>query len=381
MSKVLHVAHVLADTPLYNSHLPRMVQSCVRHTAGPLAYHLVVDPAMRDTAFVDKMTAVFSVHGEVVWYYATPPYAATKPSHHKSVLLKLMLPSIIRADVTRLLYLDLDIVCVGSMRDIIGSFERLAPKDASNLRPLGMGHAFNGPDLEFNSGVIVLDLPQLRQLSWSNTVRRIISDKSKLYKMMVGCSTNSVVRNWMPCEAWADQEIWNGLNRANGGRLIARLPCRANVQLVMSLELTRCLNKTSAAPPLVLHSHRSVWKQRLINSSAAAQLKHMRYRGGADATLASVAGNTAGKAGSRTKAARAGTGSRVAKLAARAAAKAKVAVAPRKGHPTAKKSEARAAAMSMRAASARQNSDAELLAARLFWRAASGGASAARVGL
>jgi hypothetical protein len=118
-------------------------------------------------------------------------------------------------------------------------------------------------------------------------VRHVLGHSSILDTYKAPCHSNTVIRRWQSCSGWADQDIFCGLNRRNGGQLIARLPCTTNVQLVQSQELTRCLSDTT--PPIVLHTHRSIWKQRLINDSAEAAHEYQYYRGSTSASSLSAA--------------------------------------------------------------------------------------------
>lgn len=296
---IMHVAHVLADTPLYNAHVQRMARSCARHTPGPIAYHLIGESSLHGSTFVASMTRTFAQLGVVQWYFVAPPHAARRPSHHSSVLLKLMLPDILPAAVTTVLYLDVDVACVGSLRSVLAFYDAArgaAPRTAA--RPMGMVHAFGGPDPEFNSGVIAFYLPELRRMNWTAVVRHVLGHSSILDTFKAPCHSNTVIRRWQSCSGWADQDIFCGLNRRNGGQLIARLPCTTNVQLVQSQELTRCLSDTT--PPIVLHTHRSIWKQRLINGSAEAAHEYQYYRGSTSASsLAAAARRGRGKRAGR----------------------------------------------------------------------------------
>eukprot|EP00322_Chrysochromulina_rotalis_P028438 CAMPEP_0115834492 /NCGR_PEP_ID=MMETSP0287-20121206/3710_1 /TAXON_ID=412157 /ORGANISM="Chrysochromulina rotalis, Strain UIO044" /LENGTH=317 /DNA_ID=CAMNT_0003287927 /DNA_START=75 /DNA_END=1025 /DNA_ORIENTATION=+ len=226
------------------------------------------------------MSATFAQHGAVRWHHATVQ-AADKPSHHPSVLIKLLLSSAISPDVDVVLYLDLDVVCVGSLRSIVEAYMQSSPR-----KLMGMAHAFGGPTLEFNTGVAVFNLTRMRATGWDGRVREVLGSKVQLRRTVRRCSTNSVVRKFEPCEGWADQEVFNGMNRAAGGRLIQRLPCSINVQVSAGSELSRCLN--SSTPPIVLHTHRRNWKDLLLHRNAASARARRPYVAVASATRAEL---------------------------------------------------------------------------------------------
>ena len=259
----LHVAHVLASdssTP-YTAHVPRMVRSCARHTSGPLHFHLVADTNDRGSAFATNMTATFQRYGRVSWHWHSDSADKLRGlTHHHAVLLKLFLPSIVPAAVGRLLFVDTDTVCTGSLRQIA---------EAHSGSPMSMAHAFNGPSTEFNSGVIVFDMRQLQAMRWGDAVRRLLRDVH-LGRLKVGRPCGQARSHHQPCGGWSDQDVFNRLNRNVAGALIHRVPCWANVQIVASSELQSCLNNGSRAPA-VLHSHQRSWKMRLLDRSPAAQ--------------------------------------------------------------------------------------------------------------
>ena len=255
--RTLHIAHVLAKSspPRYTAHVPTMLASCTARTPGPLSFHLAAEPSARGTNFADRMTSAFARHGPVRWYFAGAVTLRGSPSHHRSVLLKLQLTALIgrhllaAADNSSrlLLYLDIDIVCLGSLRDIIGHVEHaIQPK-----YPLAMVHAFGGPMLEFNTGVIVFDV--VLRTKWEELARRQLLDGGHLGR---SCRFK---RPGRPCGGYSDQDLFNLLNRGPfAGQLIGRLPCTFNVQIIGLGELATCLQGSS--PPIVLHAHQRRWK-------------------------------------------------------------------------------------------------------------------------
>ncbi|KAK6191618.1 hypothetical protein SNE40_003262 [Patella caerulea] len=240
--EVVHVAIVCAG---HNStrDVVTLIKSILFHRKNPLHFHFISDPM----AELILKTLFYTWNVAEVQYSFYPAEDIKSdiswvPNHHYSGifgLMKLTLPKLLPKDRDKVIVLDTDVTFSTDIAELWKLFRVLKEKQNAiglvenqsdwylgklwkNHRPwpaLGRG---------FNTGVILLDLNMLRDISWMQ-MWRLIAEK----ELMTMLAT-----------ALADQDIFNAVIKQHP-YLVLKLPCQWNVQLSDNTRSEHCYNQVS----------------------------------------------------------------------------------------------------------------------------------------
>ena len=149
-----------------------MTSIVLNHPGQPVCFHLACDGLTEeDKAKLDQFTLLYR-NTKIVIYDAVkiletlPLLPAVAPERlNRSVFLRILLPSFLPAELTKVAYLDADMLCIGDLADL-WQIETGSQAVAASLDP---GHEKNAKRLAlthtryFNAGAMVINLPVWRQ--------------------------------------------------------------------------------------------------------------------------------------------------------------------------------------------------------------------------
>ncbi|KAI5732636.1 hypothetical protein M8J76_002595 [Diaphorina citri] len=225
--EVIQVAIVCAG---YNStrSLVTLIKSILFYRKNPLHFHLITD-----TVALNILQTLFSTWSvpqvEVSFYLADSVVEDVSwiPNKHYSGvygLLKLTLPKVLPETLAKTIVLDTDVIFATDIAQLWALFSRLRQRQTiglvENQSDWYLGKLWKNhkpwPALGrgFNTGVILLDLTKLRDISWAG-FWRIIAEKFLLTRLWTSL---------------ADQDIFNAIISEHP-YLVYTLPCQWNVQL------------------------------------------------------------------------------------------------------------------------------------------------------
>ncbi|CAL1265883.1 unnamed protein product [Larinioides sclopetarius] len=225
--EVIHIAIVCAG---YNSSrsVVTLIKSILFYRKNPLHFHFIADSVAQ--LILQTLVSTWNVPGVDVSFYLADNLQAEVswiPNKHYSGvygLMKLVLPRALPETLEKVIVLDTDVTFATDIAELWRIFRKLSAKQAiglvenqsdwylgklwKNHRPwpaLGRG---------FNTGVILLHLKKLRDISWMQ-MWRLIAEKELLSMLSTSL---------------ADQDIFNAVLKQHP-YLIYKLPCQWNVQL------------------------------------------------------------------------------------------------------------------------------------------------------
>ncbi|XP_073514952.1 xylosyl- and glucuronyltransferase LARGE2 isoform X2 [Phyllobates terribilis] len=237
--ELIHVAIVCAG---HNSSrdVVTLVKSILFHRRNPLHFHLITDSvAQRILGHLFKTWMVPSL--QISFYNASDlkPEVSWIPNKHYSGiygLLKLTLTKALPSDLSKVIVLDTDITFATDIAELWAIFRKFTGEQVlglvENQSDWYLGNLWKNhkpwPALGrgFNTGVILLLLDKLRQISWEETWR--LTAERELMSML---STSL-----------ADQDIFNAVIKS-APSLVYELPCYWNVQLSDHTRSEQCYSE------------------------------------------------------------------------------------------------------------------------------------------
>lgn len=119
MDNTIHIAFCFDQN--YSMPCGVSITSICENTPGPICFHALIAGNVTDDA-KDKIRKVTGSHGNQVFYYEIDEKRLENLSEFlyfsKSVYYRFMIPELLPKDVTKVLYLDSDVLCVKSLRPI-----------------------------------------------------------------------------------------------------------------------------------------------------------------------------------------------------------------------------------------------------------------------
>ncbi|XP_004585648.2 xylosyl- and glucuronyltransferase LARGE2 isoform X1 [Ochotona princeps] len=239
--EILHVAIVCAG---HNSsrEVITLVKSLLFYRKNPLHLHLVTDAVARN--ILEMLFHTWMVPAIQVSFYAADllkPQVAWIPNKHYSGvygLMKLVLPAILPANLTRVIVLDTDVTFASDIAELWALFAEFSDKQVigvvENQSDWYLGNLWKNhrpwPALGrgFNTGVILLWLSRLQQAGWEQLWR--LTARRELLTL--------------PATSLADQDIFNAVIKEHPG-LVRPLPCVWNVQLSEHTLAEHCYSEAS----------------------------------------------------------------------------------------------------------------------------------------
>ncbi|XP_036349596.2 xylosyl- and glucuronyltransferase LARGE2 isoform X2 [Ochotona princeps] len=209
---------------------------------NPLHLHLVTDAVARN--ILEMLFHTWMVPAIQVSFYAADllkPQVAWIPNKHYSGvygLMKLVLPAILPANLTRVIVLDTDVTFASDIAELWALFAEFSDKQVigvvENQSDWYLGNLWKNhrpwPALGrgFNTGVILLWLSRLQQAGWEQLWR--LTARRELLTL--------------PATSLADQDIFNAVIKEHPG-LVRPLPCVWNVQLSEHTLAEHCYSEAS----------------------------------------------------------------------------------------------------------------------------------------
>ncbi|XP_040836267.1 LARGE xylosyl- and glucuronyltransferase 2 isoform X1 [Ochotona curzoniae] len=239
--EILHVAIVCAG---HNSsrEVTTLVKSLLFYRKNPLHLHLVTDTVARN--ILEMLFHTWMVPAVQVSFYAADllkPQVAWIPNKHYSGvygLMKLVLPAILPANLTRVIVLDTDVTFASDIAELWALFAEFSDEQVigvvENQSDWYLGNLWKNhrpwPALGrgFNTGVILLWLSRLQQAGWEQLWR--LTARRELVTL--------------PATSLADQDIFNAVIKEHPG-LVRPLPCVWNVQLSEHTLAEHCYSEAS----------------------------------------------------------------------------------------------------------------------------------------
>nr|KAG5699408.1 hypothetical protein BaRGS_016254 [Batillaria attramentaria] len=239
--EVIHIAIVCAG---HNStrDVVTLIKSVLFYRRNPLHFHFISDSIAELI-----LTTLFKTWNVAEVQMSIYPADRIKPDitwipnrHYSGVygLMKLTLPKTLPADLEKVIVLDTDVTFATDIAELWKIFRVLKGKQAiglvENQSDWYLGKLWKNhqpwPALGrgFNTGVILLDLKMLRELSWMQ-MWRLIAEKELMSMLSVSL---------------ADQDIFNTVLKQHP-YLVYRLPCQWNVQLSDNTRSDQCYSEAS----------------------------------------------------------------------------------------------------------------------------------------
>lgn len=185
MKASIHIAFGLEDRGgAYAPHMAATMVSILEHTARPVTFHVLTDASLVEPSRAQLRTLCGAHGAEVLFHGIVLPEAGVGNEQalarlSRGSLYRLKLAEVLPKDVTRLLYLDCDILVtldIGAVYDSALDGKSLgAVQDAGAAsrfrRFLFQRHTPLHGTAYFNSGVLLFDLARLREIHdmWSET--------------------------------------------------------------------------------------------------------------------------------------------------------------------------------------------------------------------
>ncbi|KAM3726968.1 Xylosyl- and glucuronyltransferase LARGE2s [Dirofilaria immitis] len=261
--QVLHLALVVCGGVQLSYPLSTLIKSILRYRQQAIVLHLLVDDiAMKILSLLFSTWRLPAV--KVVFYNASQYLDRVSwiPNRHYSgrySFLKLILNDILSTDVDKVIALDADVLIMDDIAQLWSFFSKM-----TNLQAIGLVENLSDWYLlnisiperivwpawgrGFNSGVMLLDLAKLRNISWS-------------YIWEETASKN--IREYGPTEL-ADQDVMNAVINDHQW-IVQKLPCEWNFQLGFQSQQNLCPVEISH---LKLVHWNSPLKTRIVNRYA-----------------------------------------------------------------------------------------------------------------
>ncbi|KAK7099228.1 xylosyl- and glucuronyltransferase LARGE2s-like [Littorina saxatilis] len=239
--ELIHVAIVCAGHNATRD-VVTLIKSVLFYRRNPLHFHFISDPIAQ--LILSKLFETWSV-AEV--QYSFYPADSIKPDvtwipnrHYSGVygLMKLTLPKTLPLNLEKVIVLDTDVTFATDIAELWKIFRVFKGKQAiglvENQSDWYLGKLWKNhqpwPALGrgFNTGVILLELKMLRELSWMQ-MWRLIAEKELMTMLYVSL---------------ADQDIFNTVLKQHP-YLVYRLPCQWNVQLSENTRSEQCYSEAS----------------------------------------------------------------------------------------------------------------------------------------
>ncbi|EFO26269.1 glycosyl transferase family 8 protein [Loa loa] len=261
--QVLHLALVVCGAVQLSYPLSTLIKSILRYRQQAIVLHLLVDDITM--SIISLLFSTWRLPAVKVTFYNASQYLdrfSWIPNRHYSGrygLLKLILNDILPADVDKVIALDTDVLIMGDIAQLWSFFSKMANLQAIGLvENLSDWYLFNRSTPQrtvwpawgrgFNSGVMLLDLAKLRNMSWSHIWEE---------------SASKNVKEYGPVEL-ADQDVINAV--INDHRwIVQKLPCEWNFQLGFQSQQNLCAVEISH---LKLVHWNSPLKTRIVNRYA-----------------------------------------------------------------------------------------------------------------
>lgn len=226
--ETIHVAMVVAGYPTCRA-AATLIKSLLFYRHNPIHLHLVTDPPARETLGV--LLSTWRLHAFSVSYYSAAEARLlvdwVPNSHYSGVygLMKLSLPDLLPAWVTRVVVLDTDLMLAADIAELWAFFAAMrregrwvAMVENQSDWYLGKLSVQRNPwpalGRGFNSGVMLLDLPAMRKMQWHDAWTRV----ARMALLQHATAT------------LADQDIFNAVIKERP-EIHHALPCFWNVQI------------------------------------------------------------------------------------------------------------------------------------------------------
>lgn len=207
MADTIHIA--CATDSKYLPHCAAMLRSLVRQMPDErLSIHIVYSGvADTERALLDGCVPIDSI----IWYRAdsTDELAIPRIGHiSAATYLRLQLDKLLPPEINRILYLDVDMIMTGSLRNLWET--PLENKSLAAVRDLGLdpvGFATRyalQPGQYFNAGMLLLDLARIRKSGGFARTIEIIETQGDKLEYSDQDALNLVFWNdWLPvCQRW-----------------------------------------------------------------------------------------------------------------------------------------------------------------------------------
>uniref|UniRef100_A0AAF5PGR8 Glycosyltransferase-like protein LARGE2 n=1 Tax=Wuchereria bancrofti TaxID=6293 RepID=A0AAF5PGR8_WUCBA len=236
--QVLHLALVVCGGVHLSYPLSTLIKSILRYRQQAIVLHLLVDDiTMRIISLLFNTWRLPAV--KVIYYNASQYLGRFSwiPNRHYSGrygFLKLILNDILPADVDKVITLDTDALIMDDIAQLWSFFSKMTSLQAIGLvENLSNWYLINRNTSQrivwpawgrgFNSGVMLLDLTKLRNISWSYIWKEIASKN---------------VKDYGPVEL-ADQDVINAVINHHQW-IVHKLPCEWNFQLGFQSQQDLC---------------------------------------------------------------------------------------------------------------------------------------------
>lgn len=159
---------------------------CANNESLALAFHIVAhgiseENKRRFRALSEKFCVNITLYETDAKYFAALP---TKSHFPPSIYYRYMLPQLVK-NTDRVLYLDADIICLQSLKELQTlDFADAAAAAVPDVAWMGKkrGKAFNLTGEYFNSGVMLLNLKKWQELSVYEKSKELLTKNPKLYR-------------------------------------------------------------------------------------------------------------------------------------------------------------------------------------------------------
>lgn len=164
------MAHILfVVDEAYARHIPVAMNSILTHAKAPITFHIVhstIAPRTREAiaAYVDRRaTCLWYAQGQ------NPLLGLDEYLPHVSTtsFLRLVADTVVPPDVTRIVYLDVDVLVLDDIErlastDLRGRSVGVVADPGVDAEEFARAHGLEGPGLYFNAGIMVMDLETIR---------------------------------------------------------------------------------------------------------------------------------------------------------------------------------------------------------------------------
>lgn len=179
--------------------------------AQPLIFHVFTDSM--DPLDLQKFAELAKAHRTLinVYYINSAPLAALPQTDQYStaIYLRLVMPQILQRVTNRFLYLDSDIVCLGSLSSLVSLNLQGNTVAAVSDVPKVVAEKTAALRLErpfyFNSGVLLIDITAWNQANLSNRVFQVLDSQAISFSLMDQDALNLVLNS----SVLALPPVWN----------------------------------------------------------------------------------------------------------------------------------------------------------------------------
>ncbi|KAK3105117.1 hypothetical protein FSP39_017583 [Pinctada imbricata] len=227
--QVIHIAHVCTGSNAAYDVITVM-KSVLFYRRNPIHFHVISDNASYNILHQQFATWKKGNLTEVsVSFYPADKaksYVSWIPNkHHSGVngLMKLSLTEILPQELNKVIFLDTDVICFADIAGLWKLFKHMKESMvlglSENLSGWYLGQIYENEtwpavDKGYNTGVMLLNLKELRSINWMN-IWKIVTEKQ-----LVNYTFTQL----------GDQDVINAVIKENQS-LLYRIPCHWNVQL------------------------------------------------------------------------------------------------------------------------------------------------------